>query len=60
MKTIEELRSEFEKQSNIKRWVRFIKYSPALGEYKNGDKDIPEYTLGFINGAWFMFQGLKK
>lgn len=57
---IQKLREEFEKLSNIKRWLRFIKFSLALGEYIESDRSIPEYTLGFINGAWYAFQKQQK
>lgn len=63
MKTIEELRSEFEEVDNIKRLLLsnsliFIditnKYQPKF--YNETDC----FIATFVNGAWFMFQELKK
>lgn len=62
MKTLDELREEFEKLSNIRIW--FVNNTLLFNglEYEFVDKTLNSnnYTLGFINGAWFMFQELNK
>ena len=48
MKTIE----EFLRLSNVRTYKSKIKFNGL--EFEG---DIPEYALGFINGAWFIFNG---
>lgn len=53
MKTIEELRSEFEAMCYERKW--------NICRYPDRYKDVAGlYVDDFVNGAWFMFQELKK
>lgn len=45
----------FLKLPSIRIWKNKITFNGL--EFEG---EIPEYTLGFINGAWFMFQELNK
>ena len=64
MKTIKELRKEFEKL--IGDDIKYFKYSKNENKYTTKKKlhgfDFLEamYSVCTINGAWCMFQELKK
>lgn len=63
MKTIEELRSEFEENKLIKMHIRmYCVFNESSEEYqpKDGFKTIHNIRCEFVNGAWFIFQELKK
>lgn len=59
MKTIEELRSEFEEIQRIKEILSCCEMSFDGGEYVE-DVFANDPNECYINGAWFMFQELKK
>lgn len=54
MKTIEELRSEFEEMCYQRKWNIF-RYPHSDYHGLGG-----QYVDDFVNGAWWMFQELKK
>lgn len=58
MKTIEELRSEFEETILFKEYENCARYESRINEYRS-DR-YSDCSMGFLNGCWFMFQELKK
>ena len=63
MKTVEELRSEFEKIKNIKERIKRAKLSfeDDMDEYHTKSiKNCDVYDEMYVNGAWLMFQRLNK
>ena len=62
MKTIEELRKGFEdyilKSSQLKIILLKSYFDTGINRYDS--EDLHEYSLGVLNGAWFMFQELNK
>lgn len=58
MKTIDELRKEFEENKKIKRFMDCIDVEYTnLGGYRYRFDGTPSY---FLNGAFMMFQELNK
>ena len=57
-KTIEELRREFEELSHIKKILcrNVVRYCKHTNWYYSDNKTIED----FLDGAWYMFQELKK
>ena len=62
MKTIEELRSEFEEIKEVKEHIHNVVFDTGCNEYlcKIMGHLPCEFSQWFVNGAWFMFQELKK
>lgn len=63
MSKIEELRTEFEVFLNKSNST--LAYIAVMCEFNNKTNDyigsdIHDYSLGSLNGAWFMFQELNK
>ena len=58
MKTIEELRAEFEETEVFKGYRNCVVYVPSVNDYRT-DK-YSDYSMGFLSGAWYMFQELNK
>lgn len=51
---IEKEREAFEKQGNIRIFVKQCLFDEQLNEYSS--KSLHDYTLGFVNGAWWAWQ----
>lgn len=51
---IQKEREAFEKQGNIRIFVKQCLFDEQLNEYSS--KSLHDYTLGFINGAWWAWQ----
>ncbi|MHA3098421.1 hypothetical protein [Acinetobacter brisouii] len=51
-------RDAFEKTSNIKHFINLCAFDSDQDEYTS--ERLPEYSLGFINGAWWMWQEQQK
>ncbi|OTG85844.1 hypothetical protein B9T31_09625 [Acinetobacter sp. ANC 4558] len=49
-----ELRQKFEALGNIKHVVSACTFDESDNEYRS--ERLPEYSQGFINGAWYVFQ----
>lgn len=63
MKTIEELRSDFEENKQIARMIACdeIKWCNVYNWYRTDNTDSTSiFHLAWLNGAWWMFQELKK
>lgn len=61
MKTIEELREEFEEYCKSNLYLKTYLSKADYGEFNSYESEyMNQYSLGFLNGAWFMFQELKK
>lgn len=63
MKTIEELRVEFEKMRKIRKRIKQsgIFFDDGLDEYHTKSLDgCDVFNEMYINGAWMMFQELSK
>lgn len=63
MKTIEELRKEFERNKEIQRVLSCddVKWCNVYNWYRTDNTDATStYHLAWLNGAWFMFQELNK
>ena len=58
MKAVEELRAEFEETEIFKGYDNFVIYVHSVNDYRS-DR-YSDYSMGFLSGAWFMFQELKK
>lgn len=58
MKTQNEMRSEFEKLGNVKPVISACTFDETIDEYRSSK--LPEYSLGFVNGAWYAFQEQQK
>lgn len=55
---MDKVREDFESKGNIKIFVKLCMFDDSINEYSS-DK-LHDYTLGFINGAWWAFQEQKK
>lgn len=55
---MDKCREEFEQKGNIKIFVKLCMFDDSINEYSS-DK-LHDYTLGFINGAWWAFQEQQK
>lgn len=51
-------REEFEQKGNIKIFVKLCMFDELINEYSS--EKLHDYTLGFINGAWWAFQEQQK
>lgn len=63
MKTIEELRVEFEKMRKVRKCIKQsgIFFDDGLDEYHTKSIDNCDvYNEMYVNGAWMMFQRLNK
>ena len=63
MKTLDELRKEFENIDVIKAYVKmYCVFDSNNNDYnpKNRFNNIHDVRCEFVNGAWFMFQELNK
>ena len=55
---MDKCREAFERKWNIKIFVKLCIFDDSINEYSS-DK-LHDYTLGFINGAWWEFQEQQK
>jgi len=55
---MDKCREAFEQKGNIKIFVKLCMFDDSINEYSS-DK-LHDYTLGFINGAWWAFQEQQK
>ncbi|WP_149930749.1 hypothetical protein [Acinetobacter soli] len=55
---MDKCREAFERKGNIKIFVKLCMFDDSINEYSS-DK-LHDYTLGFINGAWWAFQEQQK
>ncbi|MCF1300218.1 hypothetical protein LH676_11830 [Acinetobacter baumannii] len=54
---MDKCREEFEKLPGISTFLPGFKFNEATNEYERSEEfTLPEYTLGFFNGAWYAFQ----
>ena len=63
MKTIEELRAEFEKMRKIRKRIKQSNmiFDDGLDEYHTKSIDNCDvYNEMYVNGAWMMFNRFKK
>lgn len=63
MKTIEEFRAEFEKAGKIRKRIKqsSMIFDDGLDEYHTKSiENCDVYNEVYVNGAWMMFQRLKK
>lgn len=57
MKTLEELRKEFEEIPNVVEKLKWVYF--CNGKYFERELDYRSSAI-WMNGAWFMFQELNK
>ena len=55
---MDKYREAFERKGNIKIFVKLCMFDDSINEYSS-DK-LHDYTLGFVNGAWWAFQEQQK
>lgn len=55
---MDKCREAFERKGNIKIFVKLCVFDDSINEYSSDE--LHEYTLGFVNGAWWAFQEQQK
>lgn len=55
---MDKCREAFERKGNIKIFVKLCMFDDLINEYSS-DK-LHDYTLGFVNGAWWAFREQQK
>ena len=55
---MDKCREAFESKGNIKIFVKLCVFDDSINEYSS--EKLHDYTLGFINGAWWAWQEQQK
>ena len=55
---MDKVREAFESKGNIKIFVKLCMFVDSINEYSS--EKLHDYTLGFINGAWWAWQEQQK
>jgi len=59
MKTIDELRKGFEEIDEFKEYMKICYFDETLSIYKSYNL-FQHGCASYLNGAWFIYQDLKK